>query len=154
MNYKFVYLKDNKYYSYTKSIAMNYPYLQNWIVEYKLNEWTQPKIKNSLLFYFSTFKDAEKYINTFINISYNPHDPINHFALFECKVKKHLFISGWAVTLNMVNNLNYFWDNVLLNRNIIFNSKAEYFNRYKNSSKPLVFGMAKEIMLTKLIAKI
>jgi hypothetical protein len=156
MNYKIVCVKDGKYYSYTKNIASNYSYLQNWIVEYKLNEWVQPRIKNSLLFYLQSMKDARNYIDKFINTSSDLFDcNYNYnFLLFECKVKKSLFIPGWAVTSNRASELHFFWNDILKSQNLIYKSKTKFLEDYKTSYKPMVFGMAEEIMLTKLVVEI
>lgn len=83
--YKLLQIYDNKYYSFNQ-IRLNSNVLKEHVqllsLEYKVNEWTYPIIKNSKLFVFEGLSDLQEfYINCYCN-----KEP-GRYAVFRCECK-------------------------------------------------------------------
>lgn len=67
--YKVVYGLENKYYSYLANYSRPLIDLSSkYVLEYKVGEWTYPKIKNSKLFMFASYQAAETYKGEFTHV--------------------------------------------------------------------------------------
>lgn len=104
--YKIVRVRNGKLYSY------NYPaedkHLNSGVcIEYKVGEWTKPKIEGTRLFVFNTLKEAQAEFNKNCACW-------SDYSIYECECKGHIECSG--VKYNIF--FRDFWKkiNALLNK--------------------------------------
>jgi hypothetical protein len=91
--YKICRIRNDKYYS------MNLPpeHMPSMNIEYKLNEWVQPKLEASRLFAYHLFEKA------MLDFTFeNMYNGSVNYALFECKVRNPILANTLAFQSNTI----------------------------------------------------
>lgn len=134
--YKIVHSRDNSYYSVIYSPQIYTYKLKDYILEYKINEWTYPAIDGSNLMCFDSLLNVQNFI---IN------NDLSHYKVFECDVispnKKGIFVSL----------INYNFSETLLKLINLRKSKKKFSNYVTPMAQKKGYIFCKGIMLTKEI---
>lgn len=91
--FKICRIADDRYFS------MNVPfdYIPNMCIEYKLNEWVQPKLQGSRLFAYRSFDVA------ILNFSFlKQYISSIKYALFKCRIKNPVLINTNAFSASTI----------------------------------------------------